>query len=204
MRDWTRGLGPRDRVRLRCCSKIVCLAGAANTYHVARTRGVSAARLAPTSGQVVTQIQSGSSRTDSLVRILHAQPASPVSVRHVRAAKIGTTSHKTRRWTSLCQGRQTKTPRTGARGSAACAFGSPLARHFVFELSAERPQNMASLGAAIRARNAAKSMPALAIREIVQYPTPRMLDNASKASCSLALPTMAVRQMMVTGHGRPI
>jgi hypothetical protein len=39
---------------------------------------VSAARLAPTSGQVVTQFQSGSSRPDSPVRILYTQPRSPV------------------------------------------------------------------------------------------------------------------------------
>ena len=31
-----------------------------------------------TSGEIVTQIQLGGSGTDSLVRILHAQPASPV------------------------------------------------------------------------------------------------------------------------------
>ena len=42
----------------------------------APTRMVSAAGLAPTSGNIVTQIQLGGSRTDSLVRILHAQPAS--------------------------------------------------------------------------------------------------------------------------------
>ena len=42
-------------------------------------RRVSAARLAPTSGEVVMRIQSGSVRTDSTVRILHAQPCSPVS-----------------------------------------------------------------------------------------------------------------------------
>ena len=50
-----------------------------NRYHAARTRRVSAARLAPTSGQVVTQSQSGCPRPDSPVRILYAQPASPVS-----------------------------------------------------------------------------------------------------------------------------
>ena len=43
------------------------------------TRRVSAAGLAPTSGEIVTQIQLGGSSTDSLVRILHAQPGSPVS-----------------------------------------------------------------------------------------------------------------------------
>ena len=45
--------------------------------HAAGTRRVSAAGLAPPSGEIVTQIQIGGSSTDSLVRILHAQPASP-------------------------------------------------------------------------------------------------------------------------------
>jgi hypothetical protein len=43
---------------------------AANPYHAACARRVSAAGLAPTSGQVVTQFQSAGSRTDSPVRIL--------------------------------------------------------------------------------------------------------------------------------------
>ena len=47
--------------------------------HAAGTRRVSAAGLAPPSGEIVTQIQIGGSSTDSLVRILHAQPGSPVS-----------------------------------------------------------------------------------------------------------------------------
>jgi hypothetical protein len=51
-------------------------------------------RAAPISNEVVTEFQSDSARTDSQVRVLHAQPASPVSVRHVRAAKIGATSHQ--------------------------------------------------------------------------------------------------------------
>ena len=59
---------------------------AADPYHAAATRRVSAARLAPTSGQVVTQIQAGSSPPDSPVRVLYAQPASAVSVTHVQAA----------------------------------------------------------------------------------------------------------------------
>ena len=42
-------------------------------------RRVSAAGIAPNSGEVVTECQSISSRTDSLVRVLHAQPRSPVS-----------------------------------------------------------------------------------------------------------------------------
>ena len=52
------------------------LAGAANPHNAARTRRVSAAGLAPTSGEIVTQIQLGGSRTDLPVRILYAQPAS--------------------------------------------------------------------------------------------------------------------------------
>ena len=55
------------------------LAGAANPYNAARMRRVSAAGLALTSGEIVTQIQLGGSRTDSLVQILHAQPRSLVS-----------------------------------------------------------------------------------------------------------------------------
>ena len=43
----------------------ILLARAANPYHAARTRRVSAATLAPTSGEVVTEFQSDSSRTDS-------------------------------------------------------------------------------------------------------------------------------------------
>jgi hypothetical protein len=56
------------------------LAEAANPYRAAHTRRVSATRLAPTSGQVVTQSQSGSPRPDSPVRILYAQPRIQVSV----------------------------------------------------------------------------------------------------------------------------
>ena len=52
------------------------MARAAIRYHAARTRRVSAAGLAPTSRRIVTQIQLSGSRTDSLVRILHAQPGS--------------------------------------------------------------------------------------------------------------------------------
>jgi hypothetical protein len=76
-------LDPRDPVRfsaLRSSAEI--LAGAANPHHAARTRTVSAAGLAPKSGEVVTQFQSDSSRTDSPVRVLNAQPASTVSVGH--------------------------------------------------------------------------------------------------------------------------
>ena len=52
------------------------LARAANPCNAARARRVSAVGLAPTSGEIVTQIQLSGSRTDSLVRILYAQPAS--------------------------------------------------------------------------------------------------------------------------------
>ena len=52
------------------------VARAANPYNAARARRVSAVGLAPTSGEIVTQIQLSGSRTDSLVRILYAQPAS--------------------------------------------------------------------------------------------------------------------------------
>ena len=52
------------------------VARAANPYNAARARRVSAVGLAPTSGEIVTQIQLSGSRTDSLVRILHAQPRS--------------------------------------------------------------------------------------------------------------------------------
>jgi hypothetical protein len=61
------------------------LAGAANPYHAARRRRVSAAGLAPTSGEVATEFQSDSPRTDSPVRVLHAQPGSLVSVGGWRA-----------------------------------------------------------------------------------------------------------------------
>jgi hypothetical protein len=48
---------------------------------------VSAAGLAPISCEVITQFQSDSSRTDSPVRILHAQPGSAVSERRFVNAK---------------------------------------------------------------------------------------------------------------------
>jgi hypothetical protein len=50
--------------------------GAANPYHAARTRKVSAAGLGLPGDEVVTEIQSDSSRPDSPVRIRHAQPGS--------------------------------------------------------------------------------------------------------------------------------
>ena len=59
-----------------------------NRYHAARMRRVSAALIAPPSGEVATQFQSDSSPTDSPVRIRYAQPGSPVSGRHVVVAKI--------------------------------------------------------------------------------------------------------------------
>ena len=59
------------------------LVAAAKSFHEACTRRVSAVRLAPTPGEVVTQFQSDSSRTDSPVRILYAQPRSPSPTRHI-------------------------------------------------------------------------------------------------------------------------
>jgi hypothetical protein len=54
---------------------------------------VCAAGFAPTSGQVVTEFQPDSSRTDSLVRILHAQPRSPVlKVSHFSTAAVAAIS----------------------------------------------------------------------------------------------------------------
>ena len=80
-------LSERTRALMRFVSQNVARRDA-NPYNAARTRRVSAAGLAPTSGEIVTQIQSGGPRTDSLVRILHAQPASPVSTRqHANAAQ---------------------------------------------------------------------------------------------------------------------
>jgi hypothetical protein len=56
-----------------------------NRYHSPRTRRVSAAGLAPSSGEVVPQFQSDSARTDSPVRVLHAQPGSRVSTSQLPA-----------------------------------------------------------------------------------------------------------------------
>jgi hypothetical protein len=55
--------------------------------HAAGTRRVSATQIAPTSGEVVTEFQSDSSRADSPVRVRYAQPASAVSERHVLVCK---------------------------------------------------------------------------------------------------------------------
>src|SRR5207237_1290360 len=60
------------------------LARAADAQHTAGTRRVSAARIAPTSSRIVTQIQSDSSRADSPVRVRYAQPGSVVSVGRFR------------------------------------------------------------------------------------------------------------------------
>ena len=71
----------------------------------ARTRRVSAAGLAPTSGQVVTQIQSGSPRPDSPVRILYAQPRSrlkpEVRKRKTPSRGLRSASHS---WPYACAG----------------------------------------------------------------------------------------------------
>jgi hypothetical protein len=64
------------------------LARAADAHHTAGTRRVSAARIAPTSGRIVTKIQSVGPRPDSPVRIRYAQPGSPISARYVRFAEI--------------------------------------------------------------------------------------------------------------------
>ena len=66
------------------------LAGAAKLYHAAHTRRVPR-RVCTASGKVATEFQSDSSRTDSPVRILHAQPISPLSVAHIRHLKKFTT-----------------------------------------------------------------------------------------------------------------
>ena len=76
-----------------------------NWYHAARTRRVSAAGLAPTSGQVVTQIQSASSRPVSAVRILYAQPRSHlkpgVRKRKTPSRGLPSASHS---WPYACAG----------------------------------------------------------------------------------------------------
>src|SRR5215831_19333236 len=66
------------------------LAGAAELYHAAHTRRVPR-RVCTASGKVATEFQSDSSRTDSPVRILHAQPRSPLSVAHIWHLKKFTT-----------------------------------------------------------------------------------------------------------------
>src|SRR5215475_2081969 len=68
------------------------LTGAAKLYHAAHTRRVPR-RVCAASGKVATEFQSDSSRTDSPVRILHAQPRSPLSlsVAHIRHLKKFTT-----------------------------------------------------------------------------------------------------------------
>src|SRR5262245_55202864 len=63
-----------------CSSRSRALAriarGADSRAKAALTRGVSAAQLAPTPGEVVTELQSDSARTDSRVRVRYAQPDS--------------------------------------------------------------------------------------------------------------------------------
>src|SRR5204862_5937879 len=55
-------------------------AGAINEDSAVASRAVvSAAGLAPISGEVVTEFQSDSARTDSAVRVLYAQPGSQLS-----------------------------------------------------------------------------------------------------------------------------
>src|SRR2546430_41141 len=74
------GTGPRlERVLSTTACFLRCLLSGEDARHMTAQGRVSAARLAPTSGEVITQFQADSSRTDSPVRILHAQPGSPVS-----------------------------------------------------------------------------------------------------------------------------
>jgi hypothetical protein len=80
---------PRDAVRssvLRSSPEI--LAGAAKSVsRRSHAKGLRPA-LASTLGEVVTEFQSDSARTDSPVRILNAQPGSAVSVGRVRRGEI--------------------------------------------------------------------------------------------------------------------
>src|SRR5262249_50813396 len=58
------------------------------SVYAAHTRSSPPHGLAPPSGKIVTQFQSDSLRTDSLVRILNAQPGSPVSTeQNVKSAR---------------------------------------------------------------------------------------------------------------------
>ena len=85
------------------------LAGAAKLYQAAHTRRVPR-RVCTASGKVATEFQSDSSRTDSPVRILHAQPASPVStVISGRASEIRADRAHSSHWAqSPCPDRATK------------------------------------------------------------------------------------------------
>src|SRR5262245_61670500 len=62
------------------------LVPAADPFITLEREEVSATRLAPTSGQVVTQFQSSGSRPGSPVRLLYTQPPSPVADDSERAA----------------------------------------------------------------------------------------------------------------------
>jgi hypothetical protein len=64
------------------------LGRAADAPHAAGARRVSATRLRLPQAELFTSIQSDSSRSDSPVRVLYAQPGSPVSVGHVRRGEI--------------------------------------------------------------------------------------------------------------------
>ena len=70
----------RRFVRLRARSTAKSWPELQSNY-AAGTRRVSAGGRAPTSSKIVMQIQLGSSRSDSLVQILHAQPRSLVGSR---------------------------------------------------------------------------------------------------------------------------
>ena len=81
------------------------LAGAANPHNAARLRRVSAAGPALTSGEIVTQIQLGGSRTDSAVRVRYAQPRSrlkpEVRKRKTPSRGLRSASHS---WPYACAG----------------------------------------------------------------------------------------------------
>jgi hypothetical protein len=85
-----------------------------NRYHAARTRRVSVALIAPPSGEVATQFQSDSSPADSPVRILHAQPGSPISAGYVRFAEIH--AHEPDAWSAA----------TSRRGQPSSGLASPV------------------------------------------------------------------------------
>jgi hypothetical protein len=79
-------LDAQDAVRLSRLRIVYRNLGrAADAHHAAGTRRVSATQIAPTSGRVVTQIQSDSSRADSPVRVRYAQPGSWSSTAQCRA-----------------------------------------------------------------------------------------------------------------------
>jgi hypothetical protein len=115
----------------------------------APTRMVSAAGLAPTSGEIVTQIQLGGSRTDSLVRILHAQPRSRLKL-EVRRQKV-------KSWTWTCSapqpglgqrdGQSPTTCKVDARSVIRLQHCQAIAPHSFATTETRRAQRMASAAA---------------------------------------------------------